>query len=149
MKEFYKIMKTIFPVTSLFILLFMILMGTGCKKEFVVPSNIILYDKPLSVIQSCIKGKWRLHYIYGGFSPSKIIDKYNSYMILSPDHITKGNDAQGIFVDTKISWIWSEYPHGYLFGYLSEYYMVLEIKNDTLIIRDNLDDGDKYYYTKY
>jgi hypothetical protein len=125
----------------------MILMGAGCKKEFKTPSNIILYDKPLSLIQSCINGKWRLHYTSGGVSYRKIIAKYNYYMVLSPDHIILGNDSLGVFVDAKVNW--ALINSAYRFSYGSYYETPIEIKNDTLIIMDYLDDGFRHCYTKY
>jgi hypothetical protein len=79
-------------------------------------------------------------------------------MILCPNHIILGNDTQGVVVDTNIVWVrsdigsndftyllsftWSGYPWPW-------YYIVSEIKNDTLIIRDDIDDGYSYYYFKY
>jgi hypothetical protein len=129
------------------LVLFFILIETGCKKEFIVPSNITLYDKPLSLIQSCINGKWRLQYSSGGLSYRKVIAKHNYYMVLSPDHITLGNDSLGVFVDAKVNW--SLINSAYRFSYGSYYKTPIEIKNDTLVIIDYLDDGFRSCYTKY
>jgi len=35
-------------------------------------------------------------YTYGGLSAHKYIDTYNSYMILSPEHIIIGNESTGV-----------------------------------------------------
>ncbi|HEY4789613.1 MAG TPA: hypothetical protein VIH57_26365, partial [Bacteroidales bacterium] len=75
--------------SSIFLLLCSL--GTGCTKED-QSMTITLHDKPLPVIQSYIKGKWKLQYVYGGPVAQKIIDTHNSYLILSPDHIIAGND---------------------------------------------------------
>jgi hypothetical protein len=117
-----------------------------------------LYDQPLNVIQSYIKGKWRLQYIYGGLLAKKHIDSYNSYLILSSDHITRGNDSTGVIVDTTIVWVrakvWGN-DSTYLLSYSwrgynwPEYYIIDQIKDDTLIIKDYVDDGFNYYYTKF
>jgi hypothetical protein len=79
-------------------------------------------------------------------------------MFLTPNHIILGNDSLGVVVDTTIIWVRAEIANNeftYLLGYSRldypwpEYDIVSQIKNDTLIIRDNLDDGYDYYYTKY
>jgi hypothetical protein len=146
-------------ILFLFILLWFCL--ASCEKrdtQLVHPITLTLYDKPLCVIQSCITGNWKLQYGYGGLITHKYIDTLNSYMILCPNHIILGNDTQGVVVDTNIVWVrsdigsndftyllsftWSGYPWPW-------YYIVSEIKNDTLIIRDDIDDGYSYYYFKY
>jgi hypothetical protein len=120
-------------------------------------SNITLWDKPLSVIQDYTTGSWKLEYSYGGFTSHKSLDRINSYMILKPNHIKLGNDSLGVVVDTTIVWVkydigtndftyllsfnWSGFP-------LPEYNVVQEIKNDTLIIREYVNDGYTLYYTK-
>jgi hypothetical protein len=118
--------------------------------------SILLRDKPLSIIQGYIVGEWDLNYAYGGIFTHKAIDQENSYMILSPDHIIIGN-MYGISVDTTIVWVRAKTLFGdstYLLsyswsGYLwPEYRIVDQIKSDTLIIKDNGDDGFAYYYTK-
>jgi len=129
-----------------------------CKKHDVTPTNIVLYDKPLETIQHYIQGKWKLQYTYGGLSAHKYIDTYNSYMILSPEHIIIGNESTGVVADTTIVWVRTDIGTNdftYLLSYSWSdnpwpwYYIVSQIKNDTLVIRDNIDDGYSYYYTKY
>lgn len=75
-----------------------------CKKEQFNESTITLYDKPLSTIQGYIKGKWKLHYAYGGISVAKYPAKHNEYMYLEANRIVVGNDSAGVVVDTKITW---------------------------------------------
>lgn len=127
-----------------------------CKEDS-PPLTMTLRDKPLPLIKNCIKGKWKLQYVYGGLITHKYIDTYNSYMILSPDHIIMGNDSIGVFVDTTIIWVRTDIGSND-FTYLLRYsrsnypfpinYIIDQIKNDTLIIREYLDDGFDYYYTK-
>lgn len=127
----------------------------ACEKDTVQikSSSITLYDKPLFFIQAYIKGKWKLQYSYGGESVMKIVDKNNSYLYLSPNHITIGNDSLGIIVNTTINWVKNDFT--YLLSYKwagfpwPEYKIVEQIKNDTLVIRDDMSDGFKHYYTKY
>ena len=129
-------------------------MGAGCEKDNEeLLHNITLHDKPLPVIQKYITGKWRLQYAFGGLWAHKVINTNNSYMILSPDHITKGNDS-GIIVDTTLVWVKTEIGTNdftYLFSYppSSISYIVDQIKNDTLVITQYLSDGFTFYYTKY
>ena len=51
-----------------------------CKKEYTpsVPLTITLYNKPLSTIQSYIKGLWKLHYGKGGIAANNI-QYYDSF----------------------------------------------------------------------
>ncbi len=129
----------------------------NCKKTN-DPLNIVLYDKPLSVIQANIEGKWKLQYTYGGFLVSKYPAKHNSYIILKPAHIVIGNDSAGVVVDAEIRWqraknyfndstylLTYSYTPGYAFPYM---YIVDRIKSDTLILIDNASDPFYYFYTK-
>lgn len=138
-----------------FICLLLSLMGVGCKKEHDSEQqniNITLYDQPLSVIQKYITGNWKLQYQIGGIAGSKYVDTHNSYMNLTPGHIIIGNDLNGVFVDSSIKWtnkynsylLDYSYSEGVHFAYIIE-----RIKNDTLIITDDLGDGFTYYYTKH
>lgn len=129
-----------------------------CKKQDIMQSNIVLYNKPLKTIQHYIQGKWKLQYSYGGFSTHKYIDTHNSYMILSPERIIMGNDSTGVVVDTTIVWVRTETPQKevtYLLSfswsgnYWPEYLFIDQIKSDSLIINDNKSDGFSYFYTKY
>ena len=142
--------------TLLFLLpLCVALLGAGCDDDESeeLLHDITLSDKPLSVIQQYITGDWKLQYSIGGIAGSKYIDESNSYMILSPNHITKGDDSKGVFVDEDIDWIKTEIGTNE-FTYLMSYppspisYIVIGIKTDTLVIRDYLSDGFTYYYTK-
>ena len=151
-------MKTIIKISILFLLFSSI--GAGCKKDNEeLLHNITLHDKPLPVIQKYITGKWKLQYQIGGIAGSKYIDIYNSYMNLTPNHIIMGNDLYGIVVDTSIVWkrdLIGANEYTYLMGYphpgwqSPTYFIVSNIKNDTLIIMDfNVSEGCTYYYTKY
>ncbi len=153
-------MKTIIKISMLF--LFFILMGAGCEKDHESDQenvNITLYDKPLSVIQQYITGNWKLQYQIGGIAGGKYVDEYNSFMNLTPNHIIMGNDLYGVVVDTITVWkrsLVGTNEYTYLLGYPNsgwqspKYYIVNQIKNDTLIIIDyNISDGFNYYYTKY
>jgi hypothetical protein len=145
---------TILKISLIF--LFLGLIGAGCKKEDEGEQenvNITLYDQPLSVIQKYITGNWKLQYQIGGIAGSKYVDKYNSYMNLTPDHIIIGNDLNGVFTDDNINWINTKVgtdEYTYLLSYPSSSisYIIVEIKNDTLVTRDYLDDGFTYYYCK-
>jgi hypothetical protein len=70
-------------------------------------------------------------------------------MNLTPNHIIMGNDLYGVVIDTAI--IWKHNDFTYLLSYPSSpiSYIVVQIKKDTLVIRDDLNDGYSYYYTKH
>ncbi len=143
-------MKTIIKISILFLLFSS--MGAGCVKDHESDQqnvNIMLYDKPLSVIQQYITGNWDLHYQIGGIAGGKYVDDYNSYLNLTSNHIIMGNDLYGVVVDTAIIWKHNDYT--YLLSYPSSpiSYIVVQIKKDTLVIRDDLNDGYSYYYTKH
>ena len=156
-------MKTYILIICAFVSI-CIITGVGCRYDETVPvpksnpTNIILYNKPLDTIQHYIQGKWKLQYSYGGISVHKEIDTHNSYMILSPTHITMGNDLTGIVVDTTIVWVKADignrdstYLLSYSWsGYLwPEYNIVDQLKYDTLILRQYVDDGLEFFYKKY
>ena len=145
-----------------FIFLFLSLIGAGCEKEHENEQqnvNITLYDKPLDVIQHYINGNWKLQYQIGGIAGSKYVDKYNSYINLTPDHIIMENDLYGAVIDTTIVWkriLLEANVYTYLMGYphpgsqYPTYFIIGQIKNDTLIITDyNVSDGFTYYYSKH
>ena len=146
---------------SLLIISVLILLScfTQCKNDNEeLLHDIVLYNQPLSTIQKYIQGKWKLQYSYGGLIIHKYIDTQNSYMVLSSNHITMGNDYTGVVVDSPIIWEKTNIDSNnstYLLGFswsgnsYTEYRIVDEIKNDTLIIRYYGSDGYDYYYTKY
>jgi len=150
---------------------FILFIAFDCNREPVKKNNdgndptdtgvtITLWNKSLPIIQSYIKGHWKLQYTEGGFAAGTVFDKYNSYMILNSDSIILGNDPLGIYVDTSIVWLrsknmfndstfllsYSDYKYS---GYpYPERYTVYEIKNDTLLLVHDVLDGYYYYYSK-
>lgn len=142
------------PILKILFLSGLMILTYSCKKETKTQQHvtITLYDKPLSVIQQYVTGNWKLQYAVGGIAGAKYIDTIHSYWDLTPNHIIAGNDISGVYVDTTIIWtpkiIYNEKT--YLLSYPSypSYYIVVQIKHDTLIIRDYVDDGYSYYFTK-
>ena len=132
---------------------------TQCKNDNEeLLHNVVLYNQPLSTIKKYINGKWKLEYIYGGFSSHKEIETHHSYMIINSDHITMGDDSRGIVVDTTIVWERTDIgtkDYTYLMSFSwsgslwPDYQIIDQIKNDTLIVRDYVSDGYDNYYTKY
>ena len=154
-------MKLISFICKNFFLIALLFSTTQCKKNDNADSlNIVLYDKPLDVIQANITGNWKLQYMAGGLMYQKIVDKVGSYMILTPDHITLGNKT-GVTTDSPI--IWERKKNSfvpdstYLLRYnyfwldnqmISDIMIIYEIKNDTLVVGDNCYDGFSSCYTK-
>ncbi|MBI1783355.1 MAG: hypothetical protein HYR66_18625 [Sphingobacteriales bacterium] len=145
-------------LSLLFILgsLLLLFCFSQCKKDS-GPVNIILWDKPLPVIQSYIKGTWKLQYVYGGLAPVKSFPQSDTYTTFSANWITTRNST-GITLDTSIVWKKDTDIQGnstwllsyrYSLGYAFPIYMrVDQIHNDTLILGDNAYDGFGYFYSK-
>lgn len=149
-------MKPCKIISNLFLLIALFLCLCCCEREK-QHLNIVLYNKPLSVIQSYTSGRWNLEYSFGGLWAHKIIDKYNSYIVLFPDHIIISNDSLGSELNTSITWVKTDIGTNvttFLLRYsfpedpLPNNYVIQQIKNDTLVIYDYLDDGFSYYYTR-
>jgi len=123
-----------------------------CKKE---PINIILYDKPLNVIQHYIQGKWRLVYGKGGICSTCVFPCDNCYFEYTSDNrfISK---AYVITTDTTtVRWVRDigMYLNGdstYLMTFVDKYevpssYVIDQIFYDTLIYHDNSSDPMFYH----
>ena len=169
-----KILNYVFGIGSLF----MLFIAFDCNREPIKKNNdgtdtidtgvtITLWNKSLSVIQTYIKGRWKLQYTKGGYVGGIMFDKYNSYMILTSDSITIGNDLFGIYVNAAIIWVRDKsyfirepdmlkdstfllcFTHYKYSGIpYPERNIVYAIKNDTLIIINDVADGFEYYYLK-
>jgi hypothetical protein len=146
-----------------FIILSIILLfcNVQCKKDDItpIPSNIVLYDKPLKTIQKCIQGKWKLAYAQGGidnsfkyYCDSCFVEFTSNNKILIPK-----KDGT-YFINTTIEWIrdigaYTNNEYTYLMKYSDQYgypniYVVDGISNDTLIYHDNASDPVFYHYIK-
>ena len=155
-------MKAKIILFSLVAVLFLI-GWTGCEKED-ESQNIILYDKPLDVIQSHIQGKWELVYEKGGYAANSIHYYDNSYMEITPDNRAIITFDDVVYIDAIIKWTkvgpyeWVKWSPGkYTDTYLMEFndrreypycFVVDNIHNDTLTIYDNAFDAVFYYYIK-
>lgn len=152
--------KLVFTIKFCF-LFFVCLCFSNCKKSN-GGLNVILYNKPLSVIQEYIQGKWMLQYAKGGFCGTCISHvKNNPYMLINSNRIIFGNDSTGVVLDTTIYWIKERdifhpldstflltyyYPPGA--GPFAIAYVVDGIYNDTLKLIDDAYDPLSYYYIK-
>jgi len=155
-------MKAKIILFSLVAVLFLI-GWTGCEKED-TSQNIILYDKPLDVIQSHIQGKWKLAYGKGGFAANSIFYDDNYYMEFTVDNRVIETGDNIVYANSTIKWTkvgpyeWVKWSPGkYTDTYLMEFndrreypycYVVDKIYNDTLIIYDNACDAVFYYFNK-
>jgi hypothetical protein len=131
----------------------------GAKSINTDSSNITLYDKPLSVIQSFIQGSWKLQYIKGGFVANFVYyptdSTFNLYSTLGPTRIVFKNAAR-VTLDTTIAWVYIPYRgdssyamafHDY--GGVPYTLGAFEMVADTLVLYQPADDGQYFYYTKY
>ena len=154
-------MKNIFAITKFCLLLTFCLCISNCKKRKEQPidkSNIVLYNKPLSVIKECLKGKWELIYGKGGFSANTIQFYHDNFWEFNNDNV-KIVDSGSIITDTTIHWIYNEgtYTYGdytYIMsfhdrvGYIYDY-VVDSILNDTLILHEDASDAVFYHFIKF
>lgn len=121
------------------------------------PSNIVLYNKPLPVIQCAIRGKWKLVYAKGGiasnnvqyfddifwrfYQDNKIMEFYNDTITLNTTiywHKELGSYAGNT---TFIMKFFDKYGYPNIF-------VVDRIVNDTLILHDNAFDAVFYHFIK-
>ena len=130
----------------------------SCKKHSIDKLNISLHDKPLSFIQSHIKGNWKLHHESGGFCGSCVFfpndSSFNLFISLTPEKIIARNAARTT-VDTTIVWsnvnIFGDSTFIMNFHDKNGYPFILgarEIINDTLALYQPGPDGLYFYYTK-
>ena len=137
-------------------------MEAGCKKDADTDintgintdtlervSNIILYDKPLEVIQFYIRGEWQLDYYKGGFA-SNTIQYYDSVFWKFPSAYEVLRNMNGKEVDDyQVYWYKEQQLNTYsmniiLKGSYVEKYFIDGIYNDSLVIHDS--NADRIYY---
>ncbi|MFT3950038.1 MAG: hypothetical protein QM763_23935 [Agriterribacter sp.] len=123
-----------------------------CKKNYKPQVNVVLYDKPLSVIRQHIQGKWQLIYGKGGIATTtQYYDETFWEFNADSLRILKHNNA---YLDTVIHWDYDlgTFTNGdstYIMnfndklGYIYNY-IVDKIYNDTLIVHDYAVDA--YFY---
>lgn len=131
---------------------------SGCKKNSTLssPLNVILFDKPLEIIQQNIQGTWNLVYYSGGYTGE--IHYLNNYYVSFTNSRMSHINNNLVIIDTTIFWekikgtgINSDstyamnfytnlpFPNTYIFD---------EIKNDTLIYHDYTSDPFYYHLMK-
>jgi hypothetical protein len=108
-----------------------------CTKDQ-TPSNLILYNKPFSVILSSIRGKWRVQYAYGGTCSTCKYDRfnYNEYYIFGPKSKVIYICKDSLVDDTTYKWISyqsssTDYVHHIIEPYQLE---PVKISNYTLVL---------------
>ena len=153
-------MKTILLAAKLCFFLTAALCVSRCKKNNSTPIdrlNIVLYDKPLSVIRQHIQGKWELIYGKGGFVANNIQYFRNNFWEFNDDSV-KISDNSSVYANTSMHWNYDlgTYTNGdstYLMKFYDKesvpwVYVVERIYNDTLILHDNASDAYFYHFIK-
>jgi hypothetical protein len=153
-------LKKLFLIPEFCFLLITGLCFSNCKKNTDNPvdkSNIILYDKPLSVIQQCIQGKWELIYAKGGFTGNSIKYVHDDFWEFSNNKI-EIIDSGLVYISAPIYWNYE--PVSFINGqktYTINYrdqgnvpykFYVEGIKNDTLTIVECALDGMGLHFAK-
>ena len=124
----------------------------SCRKEN--PSlNIKFNNKELPTVLSYVQGTWKLSYT--GYLNEKFIPSHNIYMRLDSSKWMY-SDTTGIYFNTKINWVKQYSGNSFIYSFSYKppqlnflaVYIVSEIKNDTLIIKEPILNGSSYYYVK-
>lgn len=131
-----------------------------CRKNTEERKNIWLKDKPLSEIKAAIKGKWQLHYSYGGITGHIRQNHTNSFIEFTATDSIYWNDNNQRIVADILKWnkrrdvvgddtyimsfceMRSSVCYPYAWG-------VEQIHNDTLILYDDATDAMGHYLTRY
>jgi hypothetical protein len=143
-----------------FLILFTFLFAQ-CKKEQ-TPLTITLYDKPLSTIQSYIKGEWKLEYEKGGFCSICInrFDTANYIWQFNSSNRVKQTYNGNVFTDISITWIndlgmYTGRDSTFSMNFYEKRgypcnYIVDGIFKDSLVLHDNDNSADAvfYFFTK-
>lgn len=153
-------MKKVLFIAKFCFLLFTFFFLSNCRKKPQEPidkSNVILYDKPLSVIQECIQGTWELIYAKGGFTGNYIQYYHDEFWEFKNNNIAI-IDSGSVYIDTTIQWkkdpiAFNPGQKTYTLNYYDRAsyphkYYIERINNDTLSIVDYGIDGMGYYFTK-
>jgi hypothetical protein len=143
------------------VFMILLLCFTQCKKEKEkhIPLNIILYNKPLAVIQSNLQGTWRLEYKKGGLTGG-IHNQHNQnirWQFSPGDHILQNYNGT-IVIDTIITWFRDRSKYtGPDSAFIMKFtksgpstpFGVYGIINDSLVLfQHEVADGQDFYFSK-
>jgi hypothetical protein len=130
-----------------------------CKKNNSIPIdrlNIVLYDKPLSVIRQHIQGRWQLIYGKGGIATTTQY-YHNTFWEFNDDSV-EVSDNGSVYANTIMHWNYDlgTYTNGdstFLMKFYDKesvpwVYVVERIYNDTLILHDHASDAYFYHFIK-
>lgn len=135
---------------------------TACKKDnpLVINSDtgiVFLRDASLSQVRFTMKGSWKIHYMYGGFTGHQKTDLLNTDLyFLSNDSIYISVAGQQNAAD-KVKFVRKQTEFGYTawcmkFKYINdipEEWIVDYLFKDTLTLVQNNPDPYGYFMTKY
>ena len=148
-------MKNIIHIIYILLGIVFIICFEQCKKDG-PQSNIKLTDKPLSVIQTNIKGKWTLQYEKGGICGTCIFYQKDFFWEFGNYDKVLETYKGTVIVDTKINWVrerdvFTDLTYIMTFSDKQNVpwnYIVDGIYNDTLVLYDNSSDRVFYHFTK-
>jgi len=111
-------------------------------------------DKPLDKIRSCIKGTWNFYLEEGGFGGAYIV--HENAFVKFKMHETADSIIwidNNLFTREQIEWIYDEDEFGNRFNFKmhkvgSSGLIVIEIRNDTLRLRDIVVEPFTYYMNR-
>lgn len=131
------------PLSILYLMA--LLCFSQCKKEKSPPiakkSNIVLYNKPVEVIQGYIQGKWRLQYAYGGICGTCKYNKeaYNEYYEFGPNLKIVQTSQDSVLATATYKWVDYQMGPSDNIHHIIEYggafqFEAVKIINDTLVL---------------
>ena len=149
-------MKSINLIIVIAILL--IISISGCKKNTTNEKvNITLWNKPLPTIKQYIQGDWKWVKVTGGIYPDLVHYVNNGELKLNGDRVQLWGDNHIFITDTTINWMHVDPAYFSDSTYVMFFYAeagypigwtINEIKDDTLITRDDAVDGQKDFFIK-
>jgi hypothetical protein len=153
-------MKKGFLVSKLILVIAVCWCLSNCNKKHDEPtdtSNIVLYNKSLSVIRQCIRGNWELVYAKGGITGNFIQYYHDEYWQFENDNL-EIIDSGSVYINTPIEWkyeplFFAPGQKTYTINYNNRdnvpcVLYVEGIKNDTLTLGDYGLDGFGYHLIK-
>ena len=135
---------------------------TACRKDKPVVINsdtgmVFLRDASLSQVRFTMKGNWKIHYMYGGFTGHQKVELPNTYLSFFANDSIYITVADQQSTADKVKFIRKQTEFGYVawcmrFNYLNgipEEWVVDYLFKDTLTLVQNNPDPFGYIMTKY
>lgn len=137
------------------ILLVLFSLITCRENEITYVCDGILQDKSLPNIRTCITGSWQVHYMRGGFDPTRL-DLDSTFLVIKPNDSIYYTFEGTLIARTRITWksevsITGIKTYTMFFSHINggfSYWVVNKIVADTLSFLDNSTEPYGYHMTR-